>query len=954
MQIRKRKRAVGKFSAGRSDFRRPAGRLLEWVFEHQISSYSILALGLAFMLAFIGISASFAQNRAALVRQVRVMEADETSLTNPAGLAFSARANAFQVVEAPGAAQLAPGVTDVIQVTPFAHEAGSARIAAQVKDPINMAFDNKGNRLLILQFPANILIEVSQDDAGNLDPATLARHDGRGFGLEDPQGMSIDPASGTLFILDASGPRVVRIEPEADGSFDNAAIAVVSLERAGVVDVRGLAFDPATGHLHMASSSGRQLYELTQAGEVVARRDLSGLGFKDPQGMVFAPSGDQTDDPLQMSLYVADSGIVSDAVQGQLSAADGETDARSTEANTARQSSGQIVELSFTALAAPATSSFSSALIRTTDMAAFSPPSPDPSGLAYLTAGNTLVMCDGEVEETVGGITHFQGANVWEMTLSGGVVRTANISKVAPSVVPMTNEPTGVAWNPADGHYFFTDDNAQEVYELDPGTDGQVGTADDTWTSFDTLASGSGDPEGIAFDSWNNRLFVADGNNREIYEFTLSGSLVGHFDVQQYGVADPESVEFNPESGTLFVLSSNSGSPVAVETDTSGALLQTIDISAANATTAAGLAYAPASDGSGALRFYIVDRGIDNDVDANIVDGKMYELTAPAPSTGNTPPVVNAGPDQSIALGDGTILNGSVTDDGLPDPPGAVAVVWSQVSGPGTASFADANALSTTASFSSAGTYVLNLTASDGELSGGDDLNVYVTEGGSAISLEFRVTADDDDAEESATGSMDLGSTDLELVYDRSDKQTVGMRFNGVEVPPGATITNAYIQFQVDETNTVDTFLSIQGEASDHALIFSSSNFDITSRPKTSAAVAWSPNPWLTVGEAGPDQQTPNIAAVVQEITDRPGWVSGNSLVILITGTGERTAESHDGMSSAAPLLHVEYVTGAPVVAITSPARGTTFTEGSPVTFSATASDAEDGDLAASLSWISD
>ncbi|MEJ2558451.1 MAG: SMP-30/gluconolactonase/LRE family protein, partial [Anaerolineae bacterium] len=357
------------------------------------------------------------------------------------------------------------------------------------------------------------------------------------------------------------------------------------------------------------------------------------------------------------------------------------------------------------------------------------------------------------------------------------MVRTANISKVAPSVVPMTNEPTGVAWNPADGHYFFTDDNAQEVYELDPGTDGQVGTADDTWTSFDTLASGSGDPEGIAFDSWNNRLFVADGNNMEVYEFTLSGSLVGHFDVQQYGVADPESVEFNPESGTLFVLSSNSGSPVAVETDTSGALLQTIDISAANATTAGGLAYAPASDGSGALRFYIVDRGIDNDVDANIVDGKMYELTAPAPSTGNTPPVVNAGPDQSIALGDGTILNGSVTDDGLPDPPGAVTVVWSQVSGPGTASFADANALSTTASFSSAGTYVLNLTASDGELSGGDDLNVYVTEGGSAISLEVRVTADDDDAEESATGSMDLGSTDLELVYDRSDKQTVGMRF---------------------------------------------------------------------------------------------------------------------------------------------------------------------------------
>ncbi len=33
----------------------------------------------------------------------------------------------------------------------------------------------------------------------------------------------------------------------------------------------------------------------------------------------------------------------------------------------------------------------------------------------------------------------------------------------------------------------------------------------------------------------------------------------------------------------------------------------------------------------------------------------------------------------------------------------------------------------------------------------------------------------------------------------------------------------------------------------------------------------------------------------------------GNALVILVTGTGERTAESYNGSSTKAPLLHVEY-----------------------------------------------
>jgi PKD repeat protein len=43
-----------------------------------------------------------------------------------------------------------------------------------------------------------------------------------------------------------------------------------------------------------------------------------------------------------------------------------------------------------------------------------------------------------------------------------------------------------------------------------------------------------------------------------------------------------------------------------------------------------------------------------------------------------------------------------------------------------------------------------------------------------------------------------------------------------------------------------------------------------------------------------------------------------------------------------------------PTVAITAPANGATFTEGDPITFTGTASDTEDGDISASISWTSD
>jgi len=89
----------------------------------------------------------------------------------------------------------------------------------------------------------------------------------------------------------------------------------------------------------------------------------------------------------------------------------------------------------------------------------------------------------------------------------------------------------------------------------------------------------------------------------------------------------------------------------------------------------------------------------------------------------NVAPKVNAGPDQTVALPGTANLAGNVTDDGL--PAGAtVTLTWTKQSGPGTVTFADPAAVSTTATFSQAGTYVLRLTATDTALSDFDDVTV--------------------------------------------------------------------------------------------------------------------------------------------------------------------------------------------------------------------------------------
>ena len=92
----------------------------------------------------------------------------------------------------------------------------------------------------------------------------------------------------------------------------------------------------------------------------------------------------------------------------------------------------------------------------------------------------------------------------------------------------------------------------------------------------------------------------------------------------------------------------------------------------------------------------------------------------------NTPPIVNAGPDQTIKLPVSTItLNGTISDDGLPES-SVLSISWTQLSGPSSVVITLSTSLSTKVTFSKAGTYVLRLTGTDGSLSATDDIIVTV------------------------------------------------------------------------------------------------------------------------------------------------------------------------------------------------------------------------------------
>jgi K319L-like, PKD domain len=540
-------------------------------------------------------------------------------------------------------------------------------------------------------------------------------------------------------------------------------------------------------------------------------------------------------------------------------------------------------------------------LVQTIATSGFSPASPDPAGVAYIPSRDRLLIADSEVDERTGAGYH--GVNLWQITRTGNVDDTG-------TTVGYTDEPTGLSFDPGSETLFISTDSGNRIHLVRSGTDGRFGTSDDVRSAIATGPYGLTDTEDPAFDPSSGHLFFVDGVTAEVYDLDPVDGIIGnsndrvtHFDVARYGATDTEGLAYNPTTGTLLV--GDRPSRKIYEVTKAGALIRVIDASGIAAMKRiSGLEVAPGSGNGSGLNIWIVDRAVDNGSNSSENDGRLFEVRAPSITMTNSAPTVNAGADRTIALNAVADLNGSVTDDGLPDPPGTVTSLWSKVSGSGTVTFGDVTSPTTTASFSATGTYVLRLTASDSEAQGTDDVTVTVVPEGTG-SIDIAVSTGSDDAEESSAGGMLLTRKNLRIVLAAGSPQTVGLRFASIAIPQGSAIIGAYVQFRVDNPTSGATTLAIRGQASDNAATFTTATANISSRPRTAATATWSPPAWTTVGATGSAQRTADLSLVIQEIVNRAGWSEGHALALIITGQGKRVADSFEG--GFGPILHVEF-----------------------------------------------
>ncbi|PSK91600.1 metallophosphoesterase [Taibaiella chishuiensis] len=180
------------------------------------------------------------------------------------------------------------------------------------------------------------------------------------------------------------------------------------------------------------------------------------------------------------------------------------------------------------------------------------------------------------------------------------------------------------------------------------------------------------------------------------------------------------------------------------------------------------------------------------------------------------------------------------------------------------------------------------------------------------------VNSVEDDAEQcipggtGVFGKMNLGSSDLDICTDGTQKLMMGMRFKNLPIPSQAIIQSAYIQFTTKgDSNPIagDVYITVQD--SDSTAAFVDTLYNMSGRPMVADSTLWPTNAsptWSGAagGTAGPDQKTTNFASVLQKVINRPGW-NGSSLVVTMKGEGTKSAWTYNGSPLYAPKLIIQY-----------------------------------------------
>jgi hypothetical protein len=281
---------------------------------------------------------------------------------------------------------------------------------------------------------------------------------------------------------------------------------------------------------------------------------------------------------------------------------------------------GSLLAASFPAMAAT-----EGRLVRQSSTAAWSTPSPDPTGLTYIAKSRRFMISDSEVDE--GGL--WRKRNLFIVGRKGGLLATRRVTKA-------TMEPEGIAWYGLTKSLYVCDDDLDAVFRFKPGRDHLIGTGDDRVAKLlNTRRFGSFDPEGLAWQSKAKMLIFVDATDGKVYKirrgqdrrFGTRDDGVKRFGTFKFGFTDPEGVTWDKATGHLFMVSSRQ--KFVVETTIGGKLIRKINMPFCGAgCNFSDLVFAPGTDGS-RRRLYLTDRGRDNDAfpdPADYNDGKLYQV----------------------------------------------------------------------------------------------------------------------------------------------------------------------------------------------------------------------------------------------------------------------------------------------------------------------------------------
>ncbi|MFW5656375.1 MAG: endo-1,4-beta-xylanase [Bacteroidota bacterium] len=178
-----------------------------------------------------------------------------------------------------------------------------------------------------------------------------------------------------------------------------------------------------------------------------------------------------------------------------------------------------------------------------------------------------------------------------------------------------------------------------------------------------------------------------------------------------------------------------------------------------------------------------------------------------------------------------------------------------------------------------------------------------VDPGAQNVSVSSPINASDD------VEQLEDGSIETEGDLDMGEKLT-GIRFPSSNIPYGALIDSAFIQFTADNVNQGSIRFDIQAENLADAAPFTTSTNNITERTVLTDPIAWEPEDWLASGDKTLAQRTPDLKVMVESLIALEDWSESSPVNIILGLDGEETkrrAKSVDIQEEAAPILLIYY-----------------------------------------------